>query len=96
MGEYYGIVEGGRLLAMAGERMHAGPYREISAVCTDPAHQGRGFARRLTQKLVAIQAAREQVSFLHVMSHNTRAIAMYERMGFRPYREFPVRVVTRA
>jgi predicted GNAT family acetyltransferase len=95
MGEYYGILEGERLLAMAGERMHAGEYREISAVCTDPGFQGRGLARRLTEKLIRIQAARGQTPFLHVMSHNDRARAMYERMGFRVHRELAVRVVAR-
>jgi ribosomal protein S18 acetylase RimI-like enzyme len=95
MGEYYGLLEDARLLAMAGERLHIGEYREISAVCTDPGEQGRGHARRLTRKLVARQAARGQTSILHVMSHNERALSMYERMGFRRHREFPVRVVAR-
>jgi ribosomal protein S18 acetylase RimI-like enzyme len=95
MGEYFGVLEGERLLAMAGERTHAGQYREISAVCTDPAHQGKGLARRLTQKIVGRQLARGQTPFLHVMSHNDRARSMYERIGFRLYREFPVRVVRR-
>ena len=96
LGEYYGLVEGDALLAMAGERIEAGSYREISAVCTDPSRQGRGYARRLTGKLVAIQSARGQTPFLHVMSHNERARAMYAGMGFAAYREFPVRVVARA
>jgi ribosomal protein S18 acetylase RimI-like enzyme len=96
MGEYYGLLEGERLVAMAGERSFASPYREISAVCTDPERQGRGLARRLTEKLIRIQAARGQTPFLHVMSHNARARGMYERMGFRAHREFPVRVVVRS
>ena len=95
MGEYYGFLEGERLVAMAGERTFASSYREISAVCTHPERQGRGLARRLTEKLVRIQAGRGQVPFLHVMSHNARARGMYERMGFRVHREFPVRVVVR-
>jgi GNAT superfamily N-acetyltransferase len=95
LGEYYGVLEGHRLLGMAGERTHAGGYREISAVCTDPAHQGKGLAKRLTAKLVGLQAARGQTPFLHVMSHNERARGMYERMGFAVYREVPVRVVAR-
>jgi ribosomal protein S18 acetylase RimI-like enzyme len=95
MGEYYGVLAGERLLAMAGERMHAGRYREISAVCTDPSHQGRGLARRLTEKLVGLQVARGQTPFLHVMSHNERARGIYERMGFRIHREVAVRVVAR-
>jgi ribosomal protein S18 acetylase RimI-like enzyme len=95
MGEYYGILEGERLVAMAGERTSAEPFREITAVCTDPERQGRGLARRLTEKLVGIQAGRGQTPFLHVMTHNDRARGMYERIGFRVHREFPVRVVVR-
>jgi predicted GNAT family acetyltransferase len=33
--------------------------------------------------------------FLHVMRENARARALYERMGFRNYRESVVRVITR-
>ena len=93
MGDYYGLFDGERLLAMAGERMHVGSHREISAICTDPSQQGRGLARRLTGKLIRIQLSRGQTPFLHVMSANARACALYASMGFRVHREFPVRVV---
>ena len=43
LGEYFGVFEGPRLVAMAGERMQAGALREISGVCTLPAFQGRGW-----------------------------------------------------
>jgi predicted GNAT family acetyltransferase len=33
--------------------------------------------------------------YLHVMSHNTGARALYEKMGFRNYLETTVRVITR-
>ncbi|MBX6390022.1 MAG: GNAT family N-acetyltransferase, partial [Frankia sp.] len=39
LGAYLGIFDGPRLVAMAGERMRAGGYTEISAVCTDPAYR---------------------------------------------------------
>ncbi len=94
LGDFYGVFEAGRLVAMAGERMHAGPLREISSVCTHPDHQGRGLARRLMQKLVHAQLARDQIPFLHVMSANATARRLYERMGFRHHRQQPVRVVT--
>ena len=32
LGEYFGVFEGERLVAMAGERLHAGPYREVNGV----------------------------------------------------------------
>jgi ribosomal protein S18 acetylase RimI-like enzyme len=95
MGDYFGYFEQGRLIAMAGERMWAGPYREISGVCTHPDYQGRGLARRLTLKLVHRELLRGETPFLHVVSGNTGAIGLYRKMGFRTYCETPVRVVTR-
>ena len=93
LGDYFGYFEGERLVAMAGERMAAGSWREVSGVCTDPGAQGRGLARALVLKLVRRQLARGETPFLHVMSANARAIGLYERLGFRTYRESVVRVV---
>jgi len=94
LGEYFGCFDGQRLVAMAGERMHAGALREISGVCTHPDYQGRGHARRLMVKLIRRQMQRSEKPFLHVMRDNNGARRMYERMGFRNYRETVVRVVT--
>jgi ribosomal protein S18 acetylase RimI-like enzyme len=94
LGEYFGFFEGGRLVAMAGERMHAGAMREISGVCTRPEQQGRGLARRLMLELVRRQMARGETPFLHVMRDNANARRLYARMGFRDYKESVVRVVS--
>ena len=95
LGEYFGCVSDGRLIAMAGERMHAGRLREISGVCTHPDFQGRGLARRLMLKLLRRQMRRDETPFLHVMRDNETARALYARMGFRDYRESVVRVLSR-
>src|SRR5687768_2984640 len=95
LGEFYGFLEGERLLAMAGERLEAGPLREVSAVCTHPDFEGRGLARRLMQRVVRLQLARGQVPFLHVMDANARAREIYARMGFRHYQRLALRVVAR-
>jgi predicted GNAT family acetyltransferase len=89
-----GCFEGERLVAMAGERMCAGAFREISGVCTHPAYQGRGLARRLVETLIRREMERGETPFLHVLRSNVNAVAMYERMGFRNYREAAVRVVS--
>jgi GNAT superfamily N-acetyltransferase len=94
LGEYVGCFEGERLVAMAGERMCAGAFREVSGVCTHPAYQGRGLARRLIETLIRREMDRGETPFLHVLRSNVNAVGMYERMGFRHYREATVRVVS--
>jgi ribosomal protein S18 acetylase RimI-like enzyme len=95
LGDYFGYFDGGRLIAMAGERMRAGDLQEVSGICTHPDFQGRGLARKLTLKLVRLQMQRGMTSFLHVLSQNTAARSLYEKMGYQNYLETTVRVVTR-
>ena len=82
MGAYYGIYDGARLAAMAGERMRMDGYTEISAVCTHPDYVGRGYAQRLVAIVSNAAFERNSTPFLHVYRHNTRAMAVYERLGF--------------
>lgn len=93
LGEYVGCFEGDRLIAMAGERLHAGRFHEVSGVCTHPDHQGRGLARQLMNHLIRRQLQRGEIPFLHVMRDNVGAHGLYTRMGFRDNRESVVRVV---
>jgi GNAT superfamily N-acetyltransferase len=94
LGDYFGYFDGPRLMAMAGERSCAPGLREISGVCTHPDYQGRGLARRLMTRLIRREMQRGETPFLHVMRSNATARGMYERMGFRNYRESVVRVVS--
>lgn len=82
MGKYYGIRVDGELVAMAGERLALPGMREISAVVTRPGHTGKGYARALMNCLLREHADAGFRSFLHVGVRNTRAVALYERMGF--------------
>jgi ribosomal protein S18 acetylase RimI-like enzyme len=82
MGDYIGIYDGARLVAMAGERMRLDGYQEMSAVCTHPDCTGRGYAQRLLALLCNAAFDRGFTPFLHVYSDNTRAIAVYRKLGF--------------
>jgi predicted GNAT family acetyltransferase len=82
MGEFVGIRENGRLIAMTGERMRVPGFTEISAVCTHPGARGRGLAAKLMRVVAARIVARGEQLFLHVYPHNKTAIAVYERLGF--------------
>jgi ribosomal protein S18 acetylase RimI-like enzyme len=90
LGRFIGIREGGRLLAMAGERMWVADCREVSGICTHPDAQGRGYARALSGRVVNRMLASGQLPILHVLSSNTRAIGMYEALGFVARTEFPL------
>ncbi len=82
MGDYFGIRSEGSLAAMAGQRLRLPGYTEISAVCSHPDHLGHGYASALIAFLVDRIFARGDRPFLHVLPENTRAIQVYERLGF--------------
>ena len=83
LGSFFGIRCEGGLVAMAGERMKVPGYTEVSAVCTHPDHTGKGYAALLTTRVVRGVLDRGETPFLHSRADNTRAIKLYERLGFR-------------
>jgi len=83
MGTYLGIRKDGKLVAMAGERLKLPGYTEISAVCTHPDHLGHGYAGFLMTILANCIRERGERPFLHVRPENTRAVQLYERLGFK-------------
>jgi ribosomal protein S18 acetylase RimI-like enzyme len=87
LGRYLGIRENGRLIAMAGERFRLPGWTEVSAVCTDPQHQGHGLGARLTLAVAAGILGRGELPFLHAAADNERALRLYERLGFEASHE---------
>jgi len=83
LGDFVGVRENGRLIAMAGMRMRVPGFTEISAVCTHPDARGRGLAAKLMRIVADKIVARGEQLFLHVYPHNQAAIAVYEKLGFR-------------
>jgi ribosomal protein S18 acetylase RimI-like enzyme len=95
MGRYIGIYHGRVLAAMAGERMRLDGYQEISGVCTHPEFIGRGYAQRLVALMTNAVIARGVTPFLHVHRENTRALSLYEHLGYRVRSELRLWAVTR-
>ncbi|GAA3846099.1 GNAT family N-acetyltransferase [Saccharothrix violaceirubra] len=83
LGTYLGVRDNGRLVALAGERMNPPGWREISAVCTDPAYRGRGLATRLVLAVAAGIRERGETPLMHALASNVNAIRLYESLGFR-------------
>jgi ribosomal protein S18 acetylase RimI-like enzyme len=90
LGAFLGIREGGRLVAMAGERLWIDGFHEVSGVCTDPDARGRGYAMALIACVVNRMLRAGETPFLHVESWNAGAIALYLRLGFERRARFPL------
>lgn len=80
---YTGVINDGKLVAMAGHRMQPLPYVEISAVCTHPEHTGKGYAAKLLKEQAKRIMAAGKIPFLHVLQENAGAVRVYERIGFK-------------
>ncbi len=87
LGTYLGIRREGRLIALAGERLHPAGWTEISAVCTDPAYRRQGLAARLVRAVAELIRSRGETPFLHTSAANAPAIRLYLAMGFKLRRE---------
>lgn len=81
-GNYHGIFEDGKLVAMGGERLHLDGLTEISAICTHPDFQGRGYGAEIVHFLAANIMSRGLTPFLHSTANNTKALDVYKRIGF--------------
>ena len=96
LGSYFGIREGGRLLAMAGERLKPPGWVEVSGVCTHPDGRGHGYAQGLVARVTNDIFARGERAFLYVAvgsPSEKSATRIYERLGFRFRREMYVHVL---
>ncbi len=92
-GNYKGIFDSGKLVAMAGQRMHPFEYVEISAVCTHPDHTGKGYGRALINNQILKINGEGNIPFLHVRGDNLHAINLYKRLGFTVRSEMNIYVL---
>lgn len=87
LGNYFGILENGQLVAVTGERMRMEDFVEISAVITHPEHTGKGYAKQLVAHAANAIFAQDNTPYLHVVENNEGAIKLYEKLGFRTRRK---------
>lgn len=95
-GDFWGIREDGRLIAMAGQRLKQPGYTELSGVCTHPTARGRGLGRLLSVYGIARILERGDRPYLHAYATNAKAIGLYESIGFKLRTDMHVAVAARA
>lgn len=82
LGAYVGVRQAGRLMAMAGQRLHLPGWREISAVCTHPDARRQGLGAALTLWVAGHIREQGEEALLHVLATNESAVRLYEALGF--------------
>lgn len=82
LGRFVGVRDGGRLAAMAGERLRLPGFVEVSGVCTHPDYRGRGYGAALTRAVADRIVTEGETPFLHAYASNAGAIALYRDLGF--------------
>jgi ribosomal protein S18 acetylase RimI-like enzyme len=96
LGQFLGVREDGKLVAIGGLRLHIAGYREITTVATLPGHEGRGYATAIMRALIDRIHARGERPFLTVRTDNNRASAIYRRLGFTERAHFFSHTIRRA
>lgn len=95
LGDFFGVKQNGRLLAMAGERLKPDGFTEVSGVCAHPDARGRGYAGALMRAVIERILARGETAFLHSYADNAGAIALYHSLGFAIRAPMRMRMLTR-
>lgn len=82
LGQFWGVIEDGRLAAMAGQRLRFAGHVEVSGVCTHPDFRGRGYGELLSNRVIAAVLAEGRTPILQAYADNKVAIKLYGRIGF--------------
>lgn len=87
LGNYYGVFVKDVLVAIAGERLQSNSFIEVSAVVTHPDYRGKSYAKQLTAYASKKILEQNKKPILHVAKNNTRAIRLYEKLGYEILQE---------
>ena len=96
-GVYYGLREGGRLIAAAGTHAvsREGRMGIVGNVMTVPPYQGRGYAKATTSAVTAELLRECDDVILNVRSDNPPALSAYRTLGFHEHARFEERLAHR-
>jgi GNAT superfamily N-acetyltransferase len=84
-GVYFGVIEEGRLVSIAGTHVDSPPERVavVGNVFTHPSYRGGGLATIATSAVTAALLGHSDVVALTVEARNAPALAVYEKLGYR-------------
>ncbi len=83
IGEFIGMFDNERLIAMMGERFRMPEFTEMTALSTHPDYRGKGIGAKLFTITARRILNRGDTPFLHVYAENENGIKLYEKLGFK-------------
>ncbi len=86
-GEYL-LKIGGKIVARANLQGWSEQYAQIGAVMTHPDHRGQGYGKQVVSAICREWIAKGKHIILFCKNDNTAALAVYEKLGFRPIDRF--------
>lgn len=87
-GRAFGIIDNGVTLFKADLGCVSGQLCQVQGVWLHPSLRGRGLAAAMMAQVVALARTEHPLVSLYVNDYNTRAVAMYRRVGFRDHGTF--------
>jgi len=81
-GPYYCVKQDGKIVCAAGVHAVTPQIAQLGNIYTHEAHRSRGYATACTGVLAADLASKRRIISPFVKNDNTRAIRMYEKLGF--------------
>lgn len=82
LGQFWGVRQDGRLLAMAGQRLRTDSHAEVSGVCVHPDARGLGLAALLSRRVLTAIRQGGRTPILHSYADNEAALRLYRKLGF--------------
>jgi len=60
----------------------------IGVVATHKVHRNKGYATSIVSELVKRILEKQYLAMIYVLSHNSRAVQVYTKVGFKPYKTY--------
>ena len=83
LGPFYGIVEDGKIVSVAGIHYVTPFGTEIGNIATHPEYKRKGYAATCVKAVVEDVLEISELAILHYFAENAPAQSLYEKMGFK-------------
>src|SRR5690606_14826066 len=95
LGDFFGVKQDGRLLAMAGEPLTPHGFHEVSDVRDHPDTRGPANVGSMMRAVTVRIVARGDTAFVHSYAYNAGSMVQYNWLGFTSRALMQMRMLTK-